>query len=164
MTGVQTCALPIFKGVSDDIGSRLVFNTAIAKVMELLNDVQRFNAESDADRAVLQEALEAAVLLLSPIVPHIAHVLWQALGHAGAVIDQAWPKVDEAALVADEVLIVVQVNGKLRGKLTVPASATKDQIEALALKDEHVLRYTEGKEIKKVIAVPGKLLNIVVAG
>ena len=152
------------KGVSDDIGSRLVFNTAIAKVMELLNDVQRFNAESDADRAVLQEALEAAVLLLSPIVPHIAHVLWQALGHAGAVIDQAWPKVDEAALVADEVLIVVQVNGKLRGKLTVPASATKDQIEALALKDEHVLRYTEGKEIKKVIAVPGKLLNIVVAG
>ncbi|MBI2379619.1 MAG: leucine--tRNA ligase [Gammaproteobacteria bacterium] len=152
------------QGVSADIGSRLVFNTAIAKVMELLNEVQKFKVEKPQDRAVMHEALEAAVLLLSPIVPHVTHELWQALGHGNAVIDQAWPTVDESALVADEVLIVVQVNGKLRGKLTVPASATKEDIEALALKDEHVLRYTEGKEIKKVIAVPGKLLNIVVAG
>ena len=150
--------------VSDDISRRYTFNTAIAAVMELSNEVSRsFNEGGDDDpaRAVRQEALEAAVLLLSPIVPHAAHALWHALGHDEAVIDAAWPAVDESALVKDTLEMVVQVNGKVRAKLTVPASADKESVEALAREEANVVRFTEGKTIRKVIVVPGKLVNIV---
>ncbi len=143
--------------VSDDYGRRHTFNTAIAAVMELINDVSRF----EGDAAVKQEALEAAVLLLAPIIPHAAHALWQALGHDDTVLTAAWPSVDESALVKDSIELVVQVNGKVRAKLNVPANADKDAVEALAKDEPNVQKFTEGKTIRKVIVVPGKLVNIV---
>ena len=148
--------------MSDDIGRRQSFNTAIAAAMELLNAINRFDDASDHGRAVVREALEAVVLMLSPMVPHICHALWQALGHETAPIDERWPDVDEAALELDLVELVVQVNGKLRGRVSVPADAARDAIEALALADANVQRFVDGKEIRKVIVVPGRLVNIVV--
>jgi leucyl-tRNA synthetase len=106
--------------------------------------------------------LEAIVLMLAPIIPHAAQQLWNDLGHADDIVMAAWPQVDESALQQDAIEMVVQVNGKLRGKFSVAATATKEQIEALVLADEHVQRYIEGKPIKKLIVVPQKLLNIVV--
>lgn len=150
--------------VADDIGRRHTFNTAIAAVMELMNAVTKLSDESDQARAVVQEALEFAVLMLAPITPHISHELWQALGHDEAIVDVAWPQRDESALVQDKVELMVQVNGKLRSKVSVSADADNKTIETLALTDENVIRFTEGKEIRKVIVVPGRLVNIVVAG
>ena len=152
------------KKVTDDVDRRFTFNTAIAAVMELLNALAKFSDDSEQGRAVRQEALQGAVLMLSPMVPHITHRLWQLLGHEGAIIDAQWPPVDEAALVSDSVELVVQVNGKLRAKISVPASADKAAIEAQALSDEAVQKYTDGKDLKKVIVVPGRLVNIVVSG
>ncbi len=149
--------------VSDDIARRNTFNTAIAAIMELLNQVAKTGTGDDG-RAVVQEALEAAVLLLSPIVPHICQELWQQLGHDGDVGRQSWPQVNEAALVQDEKLIVVQVNGKVRAKLTVPTGASREQLESRALADENVARFIDGKTVRKVIVVPDKLINVVVAG
>ncbi len=146
----------------DDIGRRMTFNTAIAAVMELLNAVSRFEDASDQGRAVVQEALDTAVLLLAPITPHVCDQMWQALGHDGAVIDAAWPKVDETALVSDTVTLVVQVNGKLRGRIEVDAAADKDAILSQAKTDENVLRHLDGKTLRKEIYVPGKLVNLVV--
>ncbi len=143
--------------VSDDFGRRHTFNTAIAAVMELINDVSKF----DGDAAVKHEALEAAVLVLAPITPHASHALWQALGHDEAVLNAAWPDVDESALVKDSIELVVQVNGKVRAKLEVPASAGKDTVENLAKAEPNVQKFTDGKTIRKVIVVPGKLVNIV---
>ncbi|WP_348719819.1 leucine--tRNA ligase [uncultured Alcanivorax sp.] len=143
--------------VSDDFGRRHTFNTAIAAVMELINDVSKF----DGDAAVKHEALEAAVLVLAPITPHASHVLWQALGHDEAVLNAAWPDVDESALVKDSIELVVQVNGKVRAKLEVPASADRDTVENLAKAEPNVQKFTDGKTIRKVIVVPGKLVNIV---
>jgi leucyl-tRNA synthetase len=152
--------------VGDDIGRRRTFNTAIAAVMELLNAVGRYEVRAGEaaaqDRAVLQEALELATLMLSPIVPHICHRLWRVLGHAGAVIDESWPAVDAAALAADTRELVVQVNGKVRARLTVPAAAGQEELQALALADENVQRFVAGQAIRKVIVVPGKLVNVVV--
>ncbi|RMF97060.1 MAG: leucine--tRNA ligase [Gammaproteobacteria bacterium] len=148
--------------VSDDIGRRYTFNTAIAAVMELLNEVARFPAGDGQDRAVVQEALEAAVLLLAPIVPHICHRLWRDLGHEQAVIDEAWPTVDAAALAADTRQIVVQVNGKLRARLELPADIDEDALREAALADENVQRFVAGKPVRKVVVVPGKLVNVVV--
>jgi len=150
--------------VTDDIGRRRTFNTAIAAVMELINAVSKQHDESVAARAVRQEALEIITLVLSPIVPHITHALWRALGHSGAVIDATWPAVDESALTRDTLDFVVQVNGKLRGKISVAADTAEDQVRATALADENVQRHIAGKDVKKVIVVPGKLVNIVVAG
>lgn len=150
--------------VSDDIGRRHTFNTAIAAVMELMNTLNKFNDNSDQARAVMQEGLEKAVLMLSPITPHICHQLWRDLGHDEAIVDVAWPEVDESALVQDKVDLMVQVNGKLRSKVSVAADADKESIEAVALADDNVKRFIEGKEIRKVIVVPGRLINIVVAG
>ena len=147
--------------VTDDYERRYTFNTAIAAVMELLNYAAKSEESSEQDRAVLHEALEAAVLLLSPIVPHICTELWQALGNDLDIVDQPWPKADKAAMVQDEKLIIVQVNGKVRAKITVAASAAKDEVEELALNDENVARFIEGNTIRKVIVVPGKLVNIV---
>ncbi|MFQ6372192.1 leucine--tRNA ligase [Shewanella sp. YIC-542] len=147
--------------VTDDIGRRQMFNTAIAAVMELMNHLQKAPQETAQDRALLDEALSALVRLLYPITPHLSFSLWQALGNGGDIETAAWPAVDETALVEDSKLVVVQVNGKLRAKITVAADATKEQVEALALADEQVQKHTDGKTVRKVIYVPGKLLNIV---
>jgi len=148
--------------ISDDIGRRSSFNTAVAAAMELLNAVNRFDDMSDAGLAVVREALEAVVLMLSPMVPHICHVLWAELGHDTAPIDEPWPSVDEAALELDLIELVVQVNGKLRGRVSVPADADRDTIEETAVADANVQRFVAGKEIRKVIVVPGRLVNVVV--
>jgi len=149
--------------VSDDIGRRHTFNTAIAAIMELMNAVAKVTDDSQQARAVVHEALETVVLMLAPITPHISHALWQQLGHDEAVVNVAWPEVDESAMVQDKVELMVQVNGKLRSKISVAADASKESIEALALADESVQRFIDGNEIRKVIVVPGRLINIVVA-
>jgi len=146
---------------SDDIGRRFTFNTAIAAVMELINALSKSADSSEQGRAVEREAVEAVILMLSPMVPHISHYLWHALGHQNAVIDEAWPKVDESALERDSVEVVIQVNGKLRGRINVAADTDKTTIEAAALNDENVQRFIEDKQVVKVIVVPGKLVNIV---
>lgn len=148
--------------VGDDIGRRFTFNTAIASVMELMNALAKFKDDSEQGRAVIQESLQSIVLLLSPIVPHISHELWQVLGQESLLLDQAWPKVDGSALVKDSLQIIVQVNGKLRSRIEVAATASKDEIEAAAIADENVKRFTDGKQVVKVIVVPGKLVNIVI--
>lgn len=147
--------------VSDDIGRRQTFNTAIAAVMELMNKLVKADQSIDQGRAVVREALNAIVLMLNPITPHICNQLWAALGNDSDVEQSPWPVADEAAMVEDSKLIIVQVNGKLRAKLTVAADAGKDEVEALALGDENVSKFTDGKTVRKVIFVPGKLLNIV---
>ncbi len=147
--------------VSDNMHRRYAFNTAIAAIMELLNEVNRFSQNDPHDRLIVQEALETAVLMLAPVVPHVSHALWNALGHSEAVVDARWPVLDEAALVRDELDIVIQVNGKLRGKITVASGISKQDCEAAALADENVRRHTSDKTVKKVIVVPGKLVNIV---
>ncbi|MFT5312796.1 MAG: leucyl-tRNA synthetase [Paraglaciecola sp.] len=147
--------------VSDDIGRRQTFNTAVAAIMELLNYLQKAPQSSGQDIAVMREAVNAIVLLLAPIAPHMCHVLWKDLGHSGDVETAPWPVADEAAMIEDEKLIVVQVNGKVRAKITIAADATQQQVEALGLSEQGVVAFTEGKSIRKVIYVPGKLLNIV---
>ncbi len=148
--------------IGDDIGRRRSFNTAVAAAMELLNAINKLADGSEAGRAVEREALEAVVVMLSPMVPHICHALWQELGHESALIDQRWPDVDENALALDLVEMVVQVNGKLRGRISVAVDAAKDAIEADALADENVQRFISGNDVRKVIVVPGRLVNIVV--
>ncbi|MBF6649898.1 leucine--tRNA ligase [Methylobacter sp. BlB1] len=148
--------------VTDDLGRRYTFNTAIAANMELVNALSRFNDESENGKAVRQEALEAIVLMLSPIVPHICHQLWLDLGHQQAVVSELWPEVDVTALELDSLELVIQVNGKLRSKISVSTSASKEEMEAMALADENVKRFIEDKPVKKVIVVPKKLVNIVV--
>ena len=149
------------KQASVDVGQHHKFNTAIAQVMTLMNVLEKAATETEQDRALLQEGLETVALLLAPITPHICHELWQQLGKSGAIIDAQWPKVDESALVQDSLTLVVQVNGKLRGQIEVPASASREDIEASARANENVVRFTEGLTIRKVIVVPGKLVNIV---
>ena len=148
--------------ISDDLSRRHSFNTVVASSMELLNAVNRQADDSDAGRAVAREALQAIVLMLSPMVPHICHALWRELGHESALIDQRWPEVDDSALARDFIEIVVQVNGKLRARVSVLADADKDTVEAQAFADENVQRFIAGKDIRKVIVVPGRLVNIVV--
>ncbi|SDX00923.1 leucine--tRNA ligase [Lysobacter enzymogenes] len=148
--------------VGSDYGRRLSFNTAIAAVMELLNHLYKFDDASDNGRALRQEALEAIVLLLNPITPHTSHALWQTLGHAETLLeDIAFPQADEAALTRDAVTLAVQVNGKLRGTIEVAVSAPKDEIEKLALAEPNAVKYLEGLTVRKVIVVPGKIVNIV---
>lgn len=147
--------------VTDDMGRRQHFNTAIAAIMELSNHLQKASLDSDQDKAVMQEALEAITIMLSPITPHIGEKLWLALGHETDLNFESWPRVDSAALVEDEKLIVVQVNGKVRARLTVAADIDQASLEALAFAESSVTNFTEGKTIRKVIYVPGKLLSIV---
>ncbi|WP_113907398.1 leucine--tRNA ligase [Aliidiomarina celeris] len=149
--------------VTDDMGRRQNFNTAIAAVMELSNHLQKAALENDNDRAVMQEALNAIVVLLFPITPHVCERLWQALGHSSDINFEQWPSVDQSALVEDEKLIVVQVNGKVRARITVAADTTKEDIEQNAFAQENVASHLDGKTVRKVIYVPGKLLNIVVS-
>lgn len=148
--------------VSDDMGRRQHFNTAIAAIMELLNHLQKAPLETEADRQILAESIDAMVRMLAPITPHICEQLWQELGHEEPLAFAQWPSVDESALVEDEKLLVVQINGKVRAKLTVPADASAEQVEQIAFEEDSVQKHTEGKEIRKKIYVPGKILNIVV--
>ncbi|HBX56621.1 MAG TPA: leucine--tRNA ligase, partial [Pseudomonas sp.] len=149
------------KQASVDIGQHHKFNTAIAAVMTLMNVLEKAPHDHTQDRALLQEGLETVALLLAPITPHISHELWLELGHDGAIIDASWPQLDESALVQDSLQLVIQVNGKLRGQIEMPASASREEVEAAARVNENVLRFTEGLSIRKVIVVPGKLVNIV---
>ncbi|WP_415904516.1 leucine--tRNA ligase [Neptuniibacter sp. QD48_55] len=148
--------------VSDDMERRQTFNTAIAAVMELSNTIAKFVDISEQGRAVMQEALEAAILLLGPIVPHISHQLWIELGNEGDALTAAWPQVDESALVQDTIQLVVQVNGKVRAKINVAADADEDVVLHTALADENVQKHMADKTIRKKIVVPGRLVNIVV--
>ena len=149
------------KQASNDVGLHHKFNTAVAAVMTLMNVLEKAPTTTAQDRALLQEGLQAVVLLLAPITPHISHEIWQRLGHQDPIIDAQWPQVDESALVQDSLVLVIQVNGKLRGQIEVPASASREEIEAAARSNENVLRFTDGLSIRKVIVVPGKLVNIV---
>jgi len=150
------------KKVTEDIDGRFHFNTAIAAVMELVNAVYGFNRKGECP-GTLREALEAVVRLLAPFVPHLAEELWSALGHADGLEAAGWPGWDEAALVEDQKLIVVQVNGKVRGKVTVPADADEEAVREAALADANVVRFIAGKTVRKVIVVPGRLANVVVS-
>jgi len=148
--------------VGDDYGRRKTFNTAIAAVMELMNEALKFDDASAQGRAVSQEVWQSVVLMLNPVVPHICHALWQGLTGRDDLLAQRWPQADAAALVRDSIALVVQVNGKLRGNIEVPAGAGQDEIVAVALADENVRKFTDGQAIKKKIVVPGKLVNFVV--
>jgi len=152
--------------VTDDYGRRLAFNTAIAAAMELLNAVGKFDpstgsGQADMDRAVRHEAFETLVLLLNPITPHVCHALWHALGHPEPIIDVAWPKADSAALQKDAVTLAVQVNGKLRGQIEVAVNAAREEIEKVAQADAGAAKFLEGLSVRKIIIVPGKIVNIV---
>ncbi len=148
--------------VTDDIGRRQTFNTAIAAIMELMNKMGRAPQDSEQDRALLQEALLAVVRMLYPFTPHVCFSLWQTLGGEGDVDTAPWPVADEKAMVEDSKLVVVQVNGKVRAKITVAADATEEQVRELAAQEYLVAKYLDGVTVRKVIYVPGKLLNLVV--
>jgi leucyl-tRNA synthetase len=148
--------------VTDDIGRRRTFNTAIAAAMELLNALAKFPQSSAQDRSVMQEALEIAVLGLSPIIPHVTHAMWLALGHQRALIDEPWMPVDAAALQTSSIAMVVQVNGRLRGHIMVAVGADEDTVRTAALADSNVRKFIGTSAVRKVIIVPGKLVNIVV--
>ena len=150
--------------VGDDYGRRLAFNTAIAAVMEFLNALGKFDDATPNGRALRHEALRSIVLLLNPIIPHTAHALWQALGPGETVVDDvAFPQVDAAALVRDAVTVAVQVNGRLRGTIELAVDASREQAEAAALAQPNVAAFLADKTVRKVIVVPGKIDNIVVA-
>ncbi len=146
--------------VTEDIDGRFHFNTAIAAIMELVNALSAFEGKSAAP-AVVREALETTVRLLAPFVPHFSEELWSALGHAGGIELAGWPTWDEAALVEDEKVIVIQVNGKMRGKVTVPADADDDQVREVALTEPNVARFLADQTVRKVVIVPGRLVNVV---
>ena len=150
------------KKITDDMDRRHLFNTVIAALMELSNSLLKFTYTDAASMAVRQESFTILLKTLSPIAPHICHYLWQELGHTTAIINEPWPTIDKSALVQDEIQIIVQVNGKLRAKLMLDATLDKAAIEAQALSDENVIKFTEGKRVVKVIVVPNKLVNIVV--
>ena len=150
--------------VTEDIEERFHFNTAIAANMELVNTIHSFEPKNTPQNApVLKEAIESLVMLLAPFVPHFADELWECLGHAGGLEKAGWPSFDPSAAVDEELLIVVQVNGKLRSKITIDAYASEEIVKEAALADEKVTLFTEGKSIRKVVYVPGKLVNIVVS-
>jgi len=153
------------KSMTEAIETDFHFNAAIAQIMELMNAVDDAGITADStaqERAVLRASIEGIVVLLTPFAPHIAEELWQELGHEPSVLKAGWPKVDPAALVQDTVEVVIQVNGKVRGREMVPAGMSQEQLQKLAVTSESVQKYTEGKTIRKVIVVPGRLINIVV--
>lgn len=148
--------------VSVDMGERQVFNTAIASLMELMNHLQKFEVITPSDYALVRECLNTLLLMLSPMVPHICHVLWLALGHTRAIVEESWPKVDMNALKSAEKDIVIQVNGRLRGHITVASDLSPQQIESLALAQPSVQKYLQDQIIRRIIQIPNKLINIVV--
>ncbi|HET7757791.1 MAG TPA: class I tRNA ligase family protein, partial [Steroidobacteraceae bacterium] len=147
---------------TDDIGRRRNFNTAIAAMMELLNSIRASADASPQGRAVRQEALDIEVRVLAPVTPHVCHALWHSLGHHTALVDERWPQPDPAALEQETHAMVVQVNGRLRGHITVPVHADEAAVRAAALADEQVRRFVADKPVRRVIVVPGKLVNVVV--
>jgi len=147
--------------VTQDFEERHTYNTAIAAIMELMNAVNRFDMREGQDLSVVHEALSAVVRMLSPITPHICDALWKEIGDGVAILDASWPAADKSAMVKDEILYVVQVNGKVRARITVPADMPKEQIEETALNDEHVLNFLKDIQVRKVIVVPNKLISIV---
>lgn len=148
--------------VSDDLGRRHTFNTAIAAVMELMNTLTKIYGSDKESRGLIQEVLENIVLLLSPIVPHICHTLWRELRPGTELLDQPWPQADEKVLVQDEIEMVVQVNGKLRGQIRVVKEAEREAIERIALDNEQIQKFVAGHTIKNIVVVPGRLVNIVI--
>src|SRR5208283_3479159 len=153
------------KKVTEDIRERFHFNTAIAAIMELVNLIYQVLDSRPADPIlwpVVREAVEAAIVVSSPMVPHISEELWTILGHEELLLNTGWPKWEDRALKAEEMLIVVQINGKLRSKITVAADATDKELEDMSLKDSRIRDFIEGKQVKKVVVVPKKLINIVV--
>ena len=151
------------KKVTDDIGRRYTFNTAIAANMKLVNEITGFRDESRQGREVYREALKSVLLMLAPILPHVCHVLWQRLGNDKPIHEAAWPEVDEHALQRDTVNLVVQVNGRKRATVSIPAGAEKEIMEEVALNHRNVQRFIENRNIVKVIIVPERLVNIVVS-
>ena len=150
------------KKAKDDYGRRYTFNTVIAANMELVNSLSKFTDDSDNGQAIKQEVLESILLMLSPITPHICQQLWLELGYESDIVSASWPEVDASALEQDSIKMMIQVNGKLRGDIAVAASASKDEIETMALADENIIRFIAGQAVKKVIVVPKRLVNIVV--
>lgn len=148
--------------VTDDIGRRQTFNTAIAAIMELMNKLAKAPQEGEQDRALMREALLAVVRMLNPFTPHVSFTLWQELKGEGDIDNAPWPVADESAMVENTTLVVVQVNGKVRGKITVAVDATEEQVRERAGQEHLVAKYLEGVTVRKVIYVPGKLLNLVV--
>ena len=160
--GIRRQAHHTLAKITDDIGRRRTFNTAIAAAMEMLNALAKFPQSSPQDGSVMHEALEIVVLGLSPIIPHATHAMWRALGHETALIDEPWTPVDAAALQTSAIAMVVQVNGKLRGHISVAVGADEGTVRAAALADPHVQKFIGVSAVRKVIIVPGKLVNIVV--
>ena len=150
------------KKVTDELQERFKFNTAIAAIMELFNEISKFKAETDGDKNVLKEAIEKLIVMLSPFTPHVAEEMWEITGHTTLLAEEKWPEVDESALKVEEIEIPVQVNGKVRGKITIPADANEETVREFALSNEKIKKYTEGKNIVKFIYVKGRLVNIVV--
>ena len=150
------------KRVTDDAGTRFNFNTAISAIMELVNGLYQYRELPDCNKAVMAEAVDTLILVLAPFIPHVTEELWQAVGHDNSVHKQQWPVVDEQALVADEVTVIVQINGKVRDKIVMPINVDKAEAEKIALSQPKIADMVAGKVIKKVVVVPNKLINIVV--
>jgi leucyl-tRNA synthetase len=166
-TKLRRKAHQTIRKVTTDIEERFHFNTAIAAVMELTNEVYSFlleiDRESTTDAHVFLEAVKTAVILLSPAVPHVAEELWEALGNSSSVINVPWPAYDEELAKEEEITIVLQVNGKVRSRVVVEASVSDETMREIALADDKVKKHTEGKDIAKVVVVPGKLVNVVIS-
>ncbi|HBF7899591.1 leucine--tRNA ligase [Clostridioides difficile] len=150
------------KKVTADLSEKFGFNTAISALMELINDMYKYKELDNINEAVIKEGVQTIVTIIAPFAPHLGEELWTMIGKEGSVFDIDWPKYDEKALVKDEIEVVVQVNGKVRGKLTVNSNISKDEMEKVALEDEKIKGLVEGKTIVKVVAVPKKLVNVVV--
>ncbi len=150
------------KKATEDMGGRFSFNTAISALMELVNEMYKYKEMENRNPSLLKEGVETIITILSPFIPHVAEELWSMIGKEGSASDISWPDFDESALVKDEIEVVVQINGKVRGKLTLSANVTKEEMEKIALEDARIKELTEGKTIAKIIGVPKKLVNIVV--
>lgn len=150
------------KKVTEDLNDRFGFNTAIAALMELINDLYKYKELDDRNDAVIKEAIEAVVVILAPFAPHLGEELWLMIGKEASVFDIAWPEYDKSAIQLDEVEIIVQVNGKVRNKINAPVGIDQEAMKDLALNDEKIKEFIEDKDVVKVIAIPSKLVNIVV--
>ena len=150
------------KKVSEDVGGRFSFNTAISSIMELVNEMYRYKEGSDINEGLLNKAMQCLIIILSPFTPHICEEMWRHIGKTDSLVTVSWPEYDEAALVKDEVEIVIQVNGKLKDKLNVANNLDRAALEKVAMESEKIQALLEGKTVVKVVAVPNKLLNIVV--
>ena len=149
------------KKVSDDVGDRFNFNTAISTIMEMVNEMYRYK-EGDINPGLYGAAVKTLIILLAPFVPHVTEEMWEHLGYGGSVHDQKWPEYDEKALVKDTIEIVVQINGRIKEKINIAGDSLKEEMEKIAVENDKIKALTEGKNIVKIIAVPNKLINIVV--